>query len=95
MTELSSDIVMWGTLEIPYLYSFSRRKMLSISVHPDLTVKIMAPSGTSLEKIRSFVRKRGNWISKSWRDFEQYLPKQPPKRYISGESHRYLGRHTG
>lgn len=92
MEGLSSDIATWGTVEIPYLYSFAPRKTLSISVHPDLTVTIKAPYGTSPEKIRGFVRKRGNWISRSWRDFEQYLPKQPPKRYVSGESHRYLGR---
>jgi len=92
MAEMLSDVVMWGTVEIPYLCSFSRRKTLSISVHPDLTVTVKAPHNAGLEKIRSFVRKRGRWISRSWQDFEQYLPKQPPKRYISGERHRYLGR---
>lgn len=25
-------------------------------------------------------------------EFELYLPKQPQRRYINGESHRYLGR---
>ncbi|MBT1073480.1 M48 family metallopeptidase [Pelotalea chapellei] len=86
------DSITWGTIEIPYRYSHSRRKTLGISVHPDLSVTVRAPNGTSIETIKAFVHRRGGWISKAWTDFEQYLPKQPERRYISGESHRYLGR---
>jgi predicted metal-dependent hydrolase len=57
-----------------------------------LSVTVRAPHGTSIETVRQFVHRRGGWISKAWRNFEQYLPKQPERRYISGESHRYLGR---
>lgn len=87
-----SDSIIWGTFEIPYKYSYSHRKTLSISVHPDLSVTVSAPHGTGIEKIREFVHRRAGWIRKAWRDFEQYLPKQPARRYISGETHRYLGR---
>jgi predicted metal-dependent hydrolase len=86
------DAVRWGRTEIAYSYSFSVRSSLSISVHPDLTVTVKAPPGTTLRKIRDLVRKRAAWIRKAWREFELYLPKQPPRRYISGETHRYLGR---
>ena len=87
-----SDSITWGTLEIPYRYSYSTRKTLSVSVHPDLSVTVKAPNGVSVEKIRAFVHRRAGWIRKAWRDFEPYLPKQPQRRYISGETHRYLGR---
>jgi len=86
------DSIAWGATEIPYRYTFSRRATLAISVHPDLSVTVRAPHETSIETIRQFVHRRGGWISKVWRDFEQYLPKQPERRYISGETHRYLGR---
>lgn len=86
------DTVCWGRTEITYRYSFSPRSSLSISVHPDLSVTVKAPPGTPLTKIRDVVRKRAAWIRKTWREFEVYLPKQPPRRYISGETHRYLGR---
>lgn len=92
MTEVHSDAITWGTVEISYLYSFSYRQTLGITVHPDLSVTVKAPSGTSPDRVRQFVRKRASWIEKTRRDFEQYLPKQPPRRYISGETHRYLGR---
>lgn len=87
-----TDSITWGTVDIPFRYYHSKRKTLGISVHPDLSVTVRAPLGTSLETIRDFVHRRGGWISKAWRDFEQYLPKQPERRYIAGETHRYLGR---
>jgi predicted metal-dependent hydrolase len=87
-----SDKVQWGDTPISYRYEYKLRKTLAIHVHPDLSVDVWAPLGTSLEDIRSKVMKRGAWIRKSWREFELYLPKQPPRQYIIGESHRYLGR---
>jgi hypothetical protein len=87
-----SDSITWGTLDIPYKYGYSRRKTLAISVHPDLSVTVRAPDGTGLEIIRAFVHRRVGWIRKAWREFEQYFPKQPERRYIGGETHRYLGR---
>lgn len=87
-----TDIVQWGTLEIPYSYGFSRRRTLAISVHPDLSVVVRAPIGVPQLVIRRFVHKRGAWINKALREFGQYLPKLPARRYIGGETHRYLGR---
>lgn len=89
---MPSDVATWGTIEIPYSYQFSQRKTLAISVHPDLSITVNAPQGTDLDTIRQYVRRRGGWIASAWRDFEQYLPTQPPRRYLSGETHRYLGR---
>lgn len=86
------DAVRWGGMEIPYIYKFVARKSLAIRVHPDLTVEVLAPHDVPLEIIRERVAKRGAWIRNAWREFELYLPKQPERRYISGETHRYLGR---
>lgn len=87
-----SDSITWGSIRIPYRYYYSHRKTLSISVHPDLSVTVKAPNGTSIERIREFVHRRARWVTKAWKDFELYLPKQPERRYIGGETHRYLGR---
>ncbi|UFS72659.1 M48 family metallopeptidase [Geomonas sp. RF6] len=86
------DSVTWGSVEITYRYQYSERKTLAISVHPDLSVTVKAPHGTTPEAIREYVLRRAGWISRSQREFEGYLPKQPPRRYVSGETHRYLGR---
>lgn len=87
-----SDKVFWGRTTISYRYKYANRKTLAISVHPDLSVTVTAPRGTNLAKIRDKVRKRSKWICNAQRDFGLYLPKLPPRRYINGESHRYLGR---
>ncbi len=86
------DVVRWGRVEIPYTCKLSERKTLAISVLPDLSVEVRAPLDTPPEVIRERVARRGAWIRKAWREFELYLPKQPPRRYVNGETHRYLGR---
>ncbi len=86
------DEVLWGRTKIRYNYTFKDRKTLAIHVHPDLSVSVDVPVGTPLDKVRDKVKKRGSWIRKAWREFELYLPKQPARKYINGESHRYLGR---
>lgn len=86
------DTVRWGRTEIPFSYTFAPIRSIAISVHPDLSVTVKVPPETSLETIREVVRKRAAWIRKTCREFDLYLPKQPPRRYISGETHRYLGR---
>jgi predicted metal-dependent hydrolase len=86
------DRVRWGRLDIAYEVCFGRRKTLAISVHPELRVSAAAPQGADLEVIRHKVRKHGAWIRAQWRELELYLPKQPPRAYVNGETHRYLGR---
>ena len=86
------DSVRWGNTQISYEYGFANRKTLSISVHPNQRVTVKAPVDTQVEIIREKVRKKAGWIRKALREFELYLPKQPDRRYISGEAHRYLGR---
>lgn len=86
------DQVRWGRTLIPFSYQYSERKNLSISVHPDLSITIKAPLEIAPETIRTRVLKRAAWIQRQWREFELYLPKQPPRSYINGETHRYLGR---
>lgn len=89
---MQQDSVYWGRTRILYTYRFSRRKTLALSVHPDLAVTVIAPEGTSLEAIRDIVKKRGAWIRQAWREYQLYLPHQPARSYVNGETHRYLGR---
>jgi predicted metal-dependent hydrolase len=38
------------------------------------------------------VRKRAGWIRRQQRFYREFLPQTPPRRYLSGETDRYLGR---
>ncbi len=68
------------------------RKRLSIMVHPDLSVVVKAPAGIPLDEIEKRVAKRASWIVKQMDYFERFHPLPPPRRYVSGETHIYLGR---
>lgn len=84
--------VQYGATTIQYTLTYAARKTLAISVAPDLSVSVSAPNDTALEAIEARVRKRAPWILRQQRELERYLPKQPARRYVSGETHRYLGR---
>lgn len=71
---------------------FKERKRLSISVHPDCSVTAIAPVNRSLEDVLAHLRRRRSWIAKQRRHFAKYQPLPEEKHYISGETHRYLGR---
>jgi predicted metal-dependent hydrolase len=87
------DRVVWGDTELPYTVNFrARRRTLSITVHPDLRIVVTAPEGTSSDAIRAKVLKRARWIRKARVEFEKFHPLQPPRSYVPGEAHRYLGR---
>ena len=89
---ISTHTVQYGNTLIEYDLTFSPRKTLAIDVYPDLRVIVKAPEGTELTEVEVKVRKRAPWILRQQRQFERYLPKLPPRQYVSGETHRYLGR---
>ncbi len=71
---------------------YSKRKSLVIEVRPDMSVVVKAPTGYSQVKIDNFVIKRLSWIKKKIEHFKKLPPPTPPREYVEGESHLYLGR---
>jgi len=88
-----SKTLHFGSRTIEYSIHFSYRKTLGIIVRPDKSVKVRAPINANIERIEKIVKKKAPWIIRSLEHFEALLPKLPPKNYVSGESHYYLGRH--
>ncbi|TWU08889.1 WLM domain protein [Symmachiella macrocystis] len=82
----------YGRKQIEYEVLYSGRRTLAIDVHPDLSVVVTAPTGTADDAVDEKMQKRASWILQQQRFFENYLPAIPARRYVSGESHRYLGR---
>lgn len=78
--------------KIPVEVEQRARKTLEINVHPDQRVTVVAPLGATLEEIIRRTQKRGVWILKQIHVFEELQPLPPEPRYVSGETHRYLGR---
>jgi predicted metal-dependent hydrolase len=82
----------YGDDNIAFRLERRRRKTLAISVKPDLSVEVVAPLDASLEKVFEKVKKRAPWIRRQLRFFTQFQPRTPPRQYIGGETHLYLGR---
>ena len=84
--------IQFGRRQIAFQLLYSARKTLAIDVHPDLSVVVTAPQDADDSAIEEKMQKRAAWIIQQQRFFENYLPTIPPRKYVSGESHRYLGR---
>lgn len=84
--------VKFGSEVIGFSVEFRQRRSLAISVHPDLSVVVVAPEDQSLSEISAKVKKRAPWILRQKHYFSKFLPKQPNRRFVSGETHKYLGK---
>ena len=84
--------ITYGQEKIAFDVFFSRRKTLQIAVFPDGRVVVNAPAGTALDEIKKRVRNRGRWIRSKQGYFQQFRPRTPPRHYVSGETHLYLGK---
>jgi predicted metal-dependent hydrolase len=92
MSEAGLHSVQFGAAAISFSLNHARRKSLAISVLPDLSVIVTAPVGSDIELIKQKVKKRALWILRQQDSFKAYLPAQPPRQYVSGETHLYLGK---
>ena len=86
------ESVQFGSKEIVFNLEFSGRKTLGISVSPELQVFVKAPVDVPLEKVKERIKKRAPWIIRQQSFFLSFHPKMPERKYVSGETHLYLGR---
>jgi predicted metal-dependent hydrolase len=84
--------VRYGEKEIAVEVLRGDRETLEIAVLPDGTVVVKAPRGALEDVVLARVARRGSWIVRQQRYFAQFEPRTPPRRYIGGETHLYLGR---
>jgi predicted metal-dependent hydrolase len=84
--------ITYGTSLIPYTVKFSNRKTLGITVTPEGEVFLIAPVGATITQIEDKLLKRARWIIKQRLYFHSFGERTPEKKFISGESHYYLGR---
>jgi len=88
-----SGTVHYGGEPIHFDVCYVERRTMEIAVHPDRKVVVKAPVGTAWADIETRVKKRVRWICRQISHFHQFEPRTPPRSYISGETHLYLGRH--
>lgn len=82
----------FGSKKIVFTLLYTKRKTLGITVNPDMDIIVKAPEESSLELIEKKLRKRAAWIIKQQNFFLTFHPKPNDKKFVSGESHFYLGK---
>lgn len=82
----------YGTQVIEYRLVRRERASLEITVEPDGSVRVTVPSNAALEDIAARVHKRARWILAQQASFADFRPLTPPRIYVPGETHLYLGR---
>lgn len=76
----------------PCVLRRSDRRTLAINVLPDGTIDLVAPHESRSEDIAAKVGKRLRWIARQRRVFAEMNHSRTPVSYVSGATHRYLGR---
>lgn len=93
MEDLIADSeVQYGTTTIKFKVHYSSRKTLGIEVHPDRTIKVVAPNGSEINRILKKVEHKAPWIQKQVRKFAKVEKLESVREFVSGESIFYLGR---
>ncbi|WP_327297522.1 MULTISPECIES: SprT family zinc-dependent metalloprotease [unclassified Streptomyces] len=70
----------------------TRRKRFALTVEPDATLTLHAPSGCSASDAEQFVRAHRAWLLTKQQERERTRPLSPAKQLADGEVFRYLGR---
>ncbi|PTX94089.1 hypothetical protein DB345_21260 [Spartobacteria bacterium LR76] len=89
---MMSEAVFIDTLAGRARLARTNRRTLAISVLPDGSLELVAPLDTSEAEILRRVEKRNLWITKQRRRFSEWEAEKTPRRYVTGATHRYLGR---
>jgi predicted metal-dependent hydrolase len=87
-----NETIQYGSKTIDFRLEYSARKSLGITVTPEMEVLVKAPTDTTMERVKEKIRKKAPWIIKQQSFFLSFQPKTPQRKYISGETHLYLGR---
>jgi predicted metal-dependent hydrolase len=84
--------IRYGTTTVWYTLVRSDRRTLGFVIHPDARVELRAPQAATPEAVDALVLKKARWIVRQQDFFRAFLPAAPAKEYVSGETHRYLGK---
>lgn len=84
--------IIYGNSAIEYEVVFFNRKTLGITVMPNGKVMIKAPMEITAELLEEKIHKRASWIIRQQEYFRSFGEMKPEKKFVSGESHYYLGR---
>ena len=91
---MESHSITHGAVTIPYQVEkrATRKRTIAITVQPDGSVLVVAPYRSKMDDIKQIVRKRAGWLVEAIEENTRRRAHVRPRRYVSGETHFYLGR---
>ena len=92
MSKEVSRRVDYAQSTIAYRLRWADTNRLSITVAPEGNVSVRAPSHATAEEVDGRVLRRAKWILRQLDELVELGRLRQEKRYVSGETHRYLGR---
>lgn len=84
--------VEYGNRNIIYQIRRAETQRLRITVTPDGLVSVRAPEYASDDAVDARVIRRGQWILRQQDEITELQKLHRSKKFVSGETHRYLGR---
>ena len=69
----------------------ARRKTIEIAVKPSREIIISTPQSATVKEVEQILEKKQPWLYKTLLNIEDLPPPIPPRKYINGETHYYLG----
>lgn len=82
----------WAGRELSFALRRAEVTRLRISVHPDGSITVVAPLQADDASVVRRVERRAPWIANQLDRFDRWRPRTPPRQYINGETHLYMGR---
>ena len=82
----------YGNKEFEISIVRRERKTLAIEVLPDSSIRAISPNTISDKVLSKYIRKRLKWIDSQKDYFDTLNPRTPSRKYVSGESHLFLGK---
>jgi predicted metal-dependent hydrolase len=82
----------YGTTILKYDLAYADRKTLGVRVNPEGEIRVIAPEGTDMAAIETKLLGKAAWIRRQRDFFLSFQPRRTERRYVSGETHLYLGK---
>lgn len=93
LAETSEEEIRYGSAVVRFMVVRGLRRTLSITVDTMGNVLAKVPADATTDQIKAKVKNRAGWIIRQQERFRQLnAHATPPRRYVSGETHYYLGR---
>jgi predicted metal-dependent hydrolase len=88
----TKEKIEYGNKIIEFELQLEDRESLVIKVMPNSSIRIKAPLQNSDDEIIEKIKSKAKWIDKQQRYFQENYKTSLEKKYVSGETHLYLGK---